>query len=92
MGRRFLFEALGRALIYGQTEGFAKVVADRKSEQILGVRIVGSGAADLISEAAFGIEMGATVEDISLTIHPHPTLPESIMEAAEAAKNKAIPS
>ncbi len=87
---RFPFGALGRALIHGNTEGFVKIVAYKKTDQVLGVHIVGPNAADLISEAAFAIEMGATVEDIGLTIHPHPTLPESIMEAAEAAKNKAI--
>lgn len=87
---RFPFAALGRALIAGETEGFVKIVADKNSDLVLGVHIVGAEASDLISEAALAVEMGATVEDIGFTIHPHPTLPESIMEAAEAAKGKAI--
>jgi dihydrolipoamide dehydrogenase len=87
---KFPFTALGRALIAGETEGFAKIVADKSSSLVLGVHIVGSEASDLISEAALAIEMGATLEDIGLTVHPHPTLPEGVMEAAEAAKGKAI--
>jgi dihydrolipoamide dehydrogenase len=87
---KFPFTALGRAVAVGETDGFVKVVADKESEQILGVQIVGADATDLISEAALAIEMGATLEDIGLTVHPHPTLPESLMEAAEAAKGKAI--
>jgi len=57
---------------------------------VLGVHIIGPEASDLISEAALAVEMGATLEDLAFTIHPHPTLPEAIMEAAEAAKGKAI--
>jgi len=87
---RFPFTALGRALAVGETEGFVKVVADKGSEQILGVHMVGADVTDLISEAALAIEMGATLEDLALTVHPHPTLPESFMEATEAAKGKAI--
>jgi dihydrolipoamide dehydrogenase len=87
---RFPFSALGRALIAGETEGFVKIVADKESDLVLGVHIIGPEASDIISEAALAIEMGATLEDLSFTIHPHPTLPEAIMEAAEAAKGKAI--
>ena len=87
---KFPSTALGRALIAGETEGFAKIVGDKASSLVLGVHIVGAEASDLISEAALAIEMGATLEDIGLTVHPHPTLPESIMEAAEAAMGKAI--
>lgn len=87
---RFPFTALGRALLAGETEGFTKIVADKSSDLVLGVHIVGAEASDMISEAALAIEMGATLEDIGFTIHPHPTLPESIMEAAEAAKGKPI--
>jgi len=87
---KFPFTALGRALLAGETEGFVKIVADKKSELVLGVHVVGPEASDIISEAALAIEMGATLEDISFTIHPHPTLPEAIMEAAEAAQGKAI--
>jgi dihydrolipoamide dehydrogenase len=87
---KFPFTALGRALLAGETEGFVKIVADKKTELVLGVHVVGPEASDIISEAALAIEMGATLEDISFTIHPHPTLPEAIMEAAEAAQGKAI--
>ncbi len=87
---RFPFTALGRAVAVGETDGFVKVVADKESEQILGVHMVGADVTDLISEAALAIEMGATLDDLALTVHPHPTLPESIMEATEAAKGKAI--
>jgi len=87
---KFPFTALGRAVLGGETEGFSKIVADKTSNLVLGVHIVGPEASDLISEAALAIEMGATLEDIGFTVHPHPTLPESLMEAAEAAKGKAI--
>jgi len=87
---KFLFTALGRAMAVGETEGFIKVVAHRESEEILGVHMVGADVTDLISEAALAIEMGATLDDLALTVHPHPTLPEALMEASEAAKGKAI--
>ena len=87
---KFPFTALGRALLAGETEGFVKIVADKESELVLGVHVIGPEASDLISEGALAVEMGATLEDIGFTIHPHPTLPEAIMEAAEAAKGKAI--
>lgn len=87
---KFPFAALGKALASGESEGFVKVIMDKESENLLGLHIVGHEASSLISEGALAIEMGATIEDIALTIHPHPTLPESIMEAAEAAMGKAI--
>jgi dihydrolipoamide dehydrogenase len=87
---KFPFTALGRAVLAGETEGFVKVVADKTSDLVLGVHIIGPEASDMISEAALAIEMGATSEDIGFTIHPHPTFPESLMEAAEAARGKAI--
>jgi len=87
---RFPFTALGRAVAVGETDGFIKVVADKESERILGAHMVGADVTDLISEATLAIEMGATLDDLALTVHPHPTLPEGLMEAAEAAKGKAI--
>ena len=87
---KFPFAALGRALSVNDTEGFAKVVIDAKTEEILGVHIVGNGASDLISEAALAIEMGAVAQDLNLTIHPHPTLSEAVREAAAAALGEAI--
>ena len=87
---KFPFAALGRALSVNDTEGFAKVVADAKTGELLGLHIVANGAGDLISEGALAIEMGAVVDDLRLTIHPHPTLSESIMEAAAAALGEAV--
>jgi dihydrolipoamide dehydrogenase len=87
---KFPFTALGRAIANLDTDGFAKVVMDAENGQVLGVHIVGAGAGDLISEAAVAIEMGATAADVGMTIHPHPTLSEAIMEAAKAAQGEAI--
>ena len=87
---KFPFSALGRAMTTNETDGFVKMIADKSSEVVLGIHIVGPEASNLISEAALAIEMGARLDDIALTIHPHPTLPESLMEAAEAVKGHAI--
>jgi dihydrolipoamide dehydrogenase len=87
---KFPFAALGRALSVNDTDGFAKVICDARTEEILGVHIVGNGAGDLISEAALAIEMGAVVQDLNLTVHPHPTLSEAIREAAAAAIGEAV--
>jgi len=87
---KYPFAVLGRALSVNETEGFAKVIGDAETGEVLGVHIVGNGASDLISEAALAIEMGAVLDDISLTIHPHPTMPEAVMEAAKAALGEAI--
>ena len=85
---RFPFAALGRALSTGETDGFVKLVADAKDGRVLGAQIVGADASNMISEVALAIEMGATIEDVALTIHPHPTLPEALMEAAESAAGR----
>ncbi len=87
---RFPFAASGRALSTNEAEGFVKIVSDAESDLLLGVHIVGPEASNLIAEPALGIEMGAFVEDLALTVHTHPTLPEAIMEAAENAHGKAI--
>ena len=87
---KFPFTALGKALSIGQTEGFVKMIADEETDELLGVGVVGYGAADLVAEAALAIEMGATAQDIGLTVHAHPTMPESMMEAAEATLGHAI--
>ncbi|MFN4150168.1 MAG: FAD-dependent oxidoreductase, partial [Candidatus Sericytochromatia bacterium] len=87
---RFPFAALGKALASGESDGFVKIIADEESDNVLGIHIVGQEASSLIGEGALAIEMGATAEDIALTIHPHPTLNESLMEAAEATIGKAI--
>ncbi|MBA3820395.1 MAG: dihydrolipoyl dehydrogenase [Deltaproteobacteria bacterium] len=87
---KFPFAALGRALSVNDTDGFVKVIADAKTGELLGVHIVGNGASDLISEATLAIEMGAVADDLRLTIHPHPTLSEALMEAAAVALGEAI--
>lgn len=87
---KFPFAANGRAVSMLETEGFVKMIADKKTHVVLGVHIVGPDASNLISEAVLAIEMGARLEDIALTIHPHPTLGETMMEAAEATLGHAI--
>ncbi len=66
-----------------RTDGMTKLVLDPKTERILGVGIVGAGAGELISEGVLAVEMGANATDMKMTIHPHPTLSETLMEAAE---------
>lgn len=84
------FAALGRALTTNDTDGFFKVVLDAEDDRVLGVAICGPHASDLISECALAVEMDAEAMDIGLTIHPHPTLGEGVMEAAKAALGQAI--
>lgn len=80
---RFHWAASGRAATLGRTDGVTKVLIDPKTDQVLGVGMVGPGAGELIAEAVVAIEMGATAKDIALCIHPHPTLSETLSEAAE---------
>lgn len=87
---KFPLAALGRAKTMGRTDGFVKVLFDPASRRVLGVGIVGAHASDLIAEATLAIEMGATLEDVMDTIHPHPTLSEAVMEAAEVAAGAAV--
>ncbi|MFT5289242.1 MAG: dihydrolipoamide dehydrogenase [Planctomycetota bacterium] len=87
---KFPFGASGRAMSLMETEGFVKIVADKKTDEVLGVHMVGPEVTELVAEAALAIEMGATAEDIARTIHAHPTLPEAMMEAAEAVHKMAI--
>jgi dihydrolipoamide dehydrogenase len=87
---KFPFSALGRALAIDETKGFVKIVIDADDERVLGMSIVGPEAGNLISEAALAIEMGAYAPDIGLTVHPHPTLGEALMEAAKHALGEAI--
>ncbi len=86
----FPFAANGRALSVGEPDGMVKMIGDAKTGRLLGVHIVGAEASNLIAEAALAIEMGASVEDLALTVHAHPTLPETLMEAAEATLGHAI--
>ena len=87
---RFPFTASARALTLGQPEGFVKVVAEASTGRLLGAHIIGPRATDLIAEATLAVQNGLTLEQIDLTIHAHPTLPESLMEAALAAQGRAI--
>lgn len=80
---RFPWAASGRAVTLGRTEGLTKLIVDPQTHRILGCGIVGVGAGDLIAEAAHAIEMGSTATDLAHTIHPHPTMSETLMEAAE---------
>ena len=80
---RFPWGASGRAIAIDRVDGMTKLLIDPQTERILGVGIVGSGAGELIAEGVLAIEMGATASDVKLTIHPHPTLTETVMEAAE---------
>jgi dihydrolipoamide dehydrogenase len=80
---KFPWGASGRAVTLDRTEGLTKLVIDPQTERILGVGLCGPGAGDMISEGVLAIEMGANAKDLALTIHPHPTLSETIMEAAE---------
>ena len=80
---RFPWGASGRAIAIDRVDGMTKLLIDPATERVLGVGIVGSGAGELIAEGVLAIEMGATASDVKLTIHPHPTLTETVMEAAE---------
>jgi dihydrolipoamide dehydrogenase len=87
---RFPFSVLGRAMSIAETDGFVKVIAEKKTHRVLGIHIVGPSASDLISEAVLAIEMVATADDLALSIHPHPTLGEALMEAAAGALGHAV--
>ncbi len=86
----FPFRALGRAMTIGETEGLTKVISDADSGIVLGVHIIGPHASDLIAEGALAVESASHIDDLTLTIHAHPTLSEGVEEAAEAVENKAI--
>jgi len=86
----FNFKASGRAMTLDATDGFIKAVADAETKQLLGVVAVGKGVSELIGEATLALEMGAFLEDVGLTIHPHPTMSEAFQEAVEAALGKAV--
>ena len=87
---KFPLSASGRATTLGTNEGIIKVIGDEATDLLLGFHMVGPSAGDMVSEAALAIEMGATLEDIALTQHAHPTIAEGLMEAAEHAHGKAI--
>ena len=80
---KFPWGAIGRAITIDRPDGLTKLVLDPKTGRVLGVGIAGSGAGELIGEGVLAVEMGASAEDMRLTIHPHPTLSETLMESAE---------
>ena len=81
---RFPWAASGRAATLGRGDGSTKILFDPDTERVLGVGIVGSGAGELIAEGVLAVEMAAVAEDLAASIHPHPTLSETMMESAEA--------
>jgi dihydrolipoamide dehydrogenase len=87
---KFPFTANGRAKVNHQTDGFVKILADARTDRVLGVHIVGADAGNMIAEAAVAMEFGAAAEDIARTCHPHPTLSEAVKEAAMAVDGWAI--
>ena len=86
----FNFKASGRAMSLEATDGFVKAIADAGTQQLLGVVAVGRGVSEFIGEATLALEMGAFLEDVALTIHPHPSMSEAFQEAVEAALGKAV--
>jgi dihydrolipoamide dehydrogenase len=87
---KFPFTANGRAKVNLTTDGFVKIIADARTDRVLGVHIVGADAGNMIAEAALAIEMGAAAEDIARTSHAHPTLTEAVKEAAMAVDKRTI--
>ena len=89
---KFSFRAIGKALVFGDSDGFVKIVADSETDDILGVHMIGPHVTDMITEAGLAMVLDATPWEIAHTIHPHPTLTEAIGEAALAVDGKAIHS
>jgi dihydrolipoamide dehydrogenase len=87
---KFPFTANGRAKANQQTDGFVKILADTKTDRVLGVHIIGSDAGNMIAEAVIAMEFGASAEDIARSCHAHPTLPEAVKEAALAVAKRSI--
>ncbi len=89
---KFPFTANGRAKVNHTTEGFVKILADKASDRVLGIHIVGADAGNLIHEASVAMEFGASSEDIARTCHPHPTRSEALRQAAMAVEGWAMQS
>ena len=87
---QFPFMANGRALGMGRSDGFVKILSDAKTDEVLGVHIIGANASDLIAEAALAMEFKAAAEDIARVCHPHPSLSEVMREAALATDQRAL--
>jgi dihydrolipoamide dehydrogenase len=89
---KFPFRAVGKSLVFGESDGFIKMISDKKTDDLLGVHIIGPHATDLISEAGLAKVLDATAWEIAHAIHPHPTLSEVFGEAALAVDGKPIHS
>ena len=87
---KFPFSASGKARILGETDGFVKIVAEKKYDEVLGVHMIGPRATELVAEAAVALRLECTVEELVRTIHAHPTMSEAVGEAAHAAHGAAI--
>jgi dihydrolipoamide dehydrogenase len=87
---RFMFGGLGKALAMGKGQGFVQLVVDASTDKIIGCQIMSAHASDLIHELALAIQMGVTADQLGKTVHAHPSLAEAVMEAAEAAHDRAI--
>jgi dihydrolipoamide dehydrogenase len=87
---KFPFKAIGKALVYGESDGFVKLVVDENTDDLLGVHMIGPHVTDMISEAGLAKVLDATPWEVSKTVHPHPTLSEVFGEAALAVDGKAI--
>jgi dihydrolipoamide dehydrogenase len=88
----FKFGILGRARIAGETDGFVKIVAEKKYDEVLGVHMIGPRATELVAEATLALRLECTVEELARTIHAHPTMSEAVGEAAHATHGAAIHS
>jgi dihydrolipoamide dehydrogenase len=86
----FPFLGNGRAKAMGEKDGQVKIIADARTDRILGAHIIGPRASDLIAELAFAMEMGASAEDVARSVHAHPTLPEAVKEAALGVAKRSI--
>jgi dihydrolipoamide dehydrogenase len=86
----FPFGVLGRAKIAGETEGFVKIIADKKYDELLGVHMIGLRSTELVAEATVALRLESTVEELIRTIHAHPTMAEAVGEAAHAVHGAAI--
>jgi dihydrolipoamide dehydrogenase len=84
------FQAIAKALIHGSREGFAKVIAHGETGEVLGVHVIGPHATELIAEASLAAALGATVDQVASSTHPHPTLSEVLGEAAMAVRGRSI--
>jgi dihydrolipoamide dehydrogenase len=87
---KFPFKAIGKALVYGESDGFVKIIANKNNDDLLGVHMIGPHVTDMISEAGLAKVLDATPWEIAHTIHPHPSLSEVFGEAALAVEGKAI--